>query len=106
MEKCFPLWSKFYQPNYISVYPKQNVSKKLSKINHPVISKRLSDLESDLAKIVKSKESSLSSVYLDRIEAVIERVDYDINQSQESLSLGEKRLLLYWKKQSKTIELH
>jgi hypothetical protein len=96
--KLFPVWTENYRPSYMSVFPKQDSQIKLSKINHPLIPQQLQVIESSIKEIVESEEAPLSVSHLNRLQAVIEIIDYHINHPHRNLSLREARLLLFWKK--------
>jgi hypothetical protein len=98
MLKLFPVWIENYQPNYMPVIPKQDGQIKLSKINHPLVPQQLQVLESSIKKIVESEEAPLSVPHLNRLQTVIEKIDYNINHPHRNLSLREARLLFFWKK--------
>jgi GlcNAc-PI de-N-acetylase. len=98
MIKLLPVWAEIYRPSYISVFPKQDIQIKLSKINHPLIPQQLQVIESSLKEIVEAEEPPQSISHLNRLQAVIEKIDYHINHPHRNLSLREARLLLFWKK--------
>ncbi len=97
MTAMFPVWKSFYQPRYISVYPKSKNQLKLSEINSPIIPPRLGEIASTIKETAESEEGRSSENQLNRLHETISNIDFFINHIQKTLSLQEKKLLLFWK---------
>lgn len=97
MGAIFPVWKSYYQPRYISVYPKWRNQLRLSEINSPSIPPRLKEVASTIKEIAESEEGQSSENQLNRLRETISKIDFFIGWSQNTLSPQEKKLLLFWK---------
>ncbi len=97
LKTWFSIWKDSYKPRYISVYPKRNNQPRLSEINSPVIPPRLTEIASAVKEIAESEERRSSENQLNHLYETISKIDFFINHIQKTLSLQEKKLLLFWK---------
>jgi len=92
-----PVWKSSYQPRYSSVYPKRSNQRRISEINFPVIPPRLTEIASTINEIAESADGQSSENQLLHLHEAISNIDFFINHIQKSLSLQEKKFLLFWK---------
>jgi hypothetical protein len=97
MRAVFPVWKSFYQPRYISVYPKRRNQLRISEINSPDIPPRLKEIASTIKEITESEERQSYENQLNHLHETISKIDFFIVRIQKTLSLQERKLLLFWK---------